>query len=158
MTHSKGYRSRTRHLFAREFRQHGKIPLSTYLHVYRRGEFVDIKGNGSIHKGMPHKIYHGKTGRVWNVTPRAIGVEVNKRVGNRIIKKRIHVRVEHIHKSRCQDDLKKRITENAKIIKQAKGKKRQLKRLPAQPRKGAHIYVNPKKIITVAPLKYELLM
>jgi hypothetical protein len=29
---------------------------------------------------MPHKWYHGKTGVVWNVTKRAIGVEVNKRV------------------------------------------------------------------------------
>ncbi|PNX70123.1 hypothetical protein L195_g057112, partial [Trifolium pratense] len=27
---------------------------------------------------MPHKFYHGRTGRVWNVTKRAIGVEVNK--------------------------------------------------------------------------------
>lgn len=29
---------------------------------------------------MPHKWYHGKTGTVWNVTKRAIGVEINKRV------------------------------------------------------------------------------
>lgn len=29
---------------------------------------------------MPHKFYHGRTGRVWNVTKRAIGVEVNKQV------------------------------------------------------------------------------
>ena len=31
-------------------------------------------------QGMPFKWYHGKTGIVWNVTKRAIGVEVNKRV------------------------------------------------------------------------------
>ena len=31
-------------------------------------------------QGMPHKVYHGRTGRVWNVTKRAIGVEVNKQV------------------------------------------------------------------------------
>lgn len=29
---------------------------------------------------MPHKFYHGKTGRVWNVTKRAIGVELLKQV------------------------------------------------------------------------------
>lgn len=29
---------------------------------------------------MPHKWYQGKTGVVWNVTKRAIGVEINKRV------------------------------------------------------------------------------
>ena len=33
-------------------------------------------------QGMPHKYYHGKTGVVWNVTKRAVGVEVNKQVGN----------------------------------------------------------------------------
>jgi large subunit ribosomal protein L21e len=27
---------------------------------------------------MPHKFYHGRTGRVWNVTKRAIGVVINK--------------------------------------------------------------------------------
>ena len=39
-----------------------------------------IKGNGAIQKGMPHKFYHGKTGRVFNVTPHAVGVIVNKQV------------------------------------------------------------------------------
>lgn len=34
-------------------------------------------------QGMPHKFYHGKTGRVWNVTKRAIGVELLKQVGLR---------------------------------------------------------------------------
>ena len=41
---------------------------------------MDIKVNGAVHKGMPHKFYHGRTGKVWNVTKRAIGVEVNKQV------------------------------------------------------------------------------
>ncbi len=31
-------------------------------------------------QGMPFKWYHGKTGVVWNVSKRAIGVEVFKRV------------------------------------------------------------------------------
>lgn len=31
---------------------------------------------------MPHKFYHGKTGRVWNVTKRAVGVELLKQVGH----------------------------------------------------------------------------
>ena len=29
---------------------------------------------------MPHKVYHGTTGRVFNVTRRAVGVIVNKQV------------------------------------------------------------------------------
>ena len=36
--------------------------------------------NGAVHKGMPHEFYHGRTGRVWNVTKRAISVEINKQV------------------------------------------------------------------------------
>ena len=31
-------------------------------------------------QGMPHKFYHGKTGIVWNVTKRAVGVELLKKV------------------------------------------------------------------------------
>jgi len=126
--------------------------------VRERGEFVDVKANGSIHKGMPHKYYHGKTGKIWNITPRAVGVEINKRVGNRILKKRIHVRIEHVNKSRCQEEVKRRIIENRKIRKEARGHKRLLKRQPTQPRGGASIKINPDIITTVSPLKYELLM
>lgn len=75
-----GLRSRTRDLFARAFRKKGYIPLSTYLKTYKIGDYVDVKVNGAVHKGMPHKFYHGRTGRVWNVTKRAIGVEINKQV------------------------------------------------------------------------------
>lgn len=57
--------------------------------------------NGSVHLGMPNKYYHGKTGVVFNVNPRAIGVEFKKLVGNTIMKKRIHVRPEHIRPSAC---------------------------------------------------------
>jgi large subunit ribosomal protein L21e len=75
-----GLRSRTRDLFARPFRKKGYIPLTTYLRTYKIGDYVDVKVNGAVHKGMPHKFYHGRTGRVWNVTKRAIGVEINKQV------------------------------------------------------------------------------
>jgi large subunit ribosomal protein L21e len=59
MPHSFGLRARTRHLFARSFREKGPVKLSTYLKVYKTGDIVDIKANGAIHKGMPHKYYHG---------------------------------------------------------------------------------------------------
>eukprot|EP01018_Ginkgo_biloba_P014067 Gb_13524 [translate_table: standard] len=73
-----GQRARTRDLFARPFRKRGYIPITTYLRTYKIGQYVDIKVNGAVHKGMPHKFYHGRTGVVWNVTKRAIGVEMNK--------------------------------------------------------------------------------
>ncbi len=37
-------------MFARGFRNHGYIPLTTYLRTYKLGDFVDIKVNGAIHK------------------------------------------------------------------------------------------------------------
>ena len=39
-----------------------------------------FQGTGTIQKGMPHKCYHGKTGRVYNVTQHAVGIIVNKQV------------------------------------------------------------------------------
>ena len=39
-----------------------------------------FQGNGAVQKGMPHKSYHGRTGVVYNITPHAVGVIVNKRV------------------------------------------------------------------------------
>ncbi|ORX66799.1 translation protein SH3-like protein [Linderina pennispora] len=59
MPHSFGYRARTRYMFSRNFREHGPLHLSTYLKVYKVGDIVDIKGNGAVQKGMPHKFYHG---------------------------------------------------------------------------------------------------
>lgn len=88
MVNSKGYRRGTRHLFSRKFRKHGVEPLSTFLRVFKKGDIVDIKGNGAFQKGMPHKYYHGKTGRVFNVTQHAVGIIVNKQVRGRIIAKR----------------------------------------------------------------------
>jgi len=141
MPHSFGYRAHTRHLFARDFGSRGNIPLSTYLHVYKVGDLVDIKGNGAQQKGLPHKYYHGKTGVVWNVTPRAIGIQVNKLHRNRIIRKKIHVRVEHVKKSTCRDDFLNRVRKNEEIKKDAKkgGKRVEIKRLPVQPRSTGHV-------------------
>ena len=159
MPHSYGYRARTRDLFARPFRQHGPEHLSTYLATYRVGDWVDIKGNGSIHKGMPHKYYHGKTGMVWNVTKRAIGVEITKQVGNRIIIKRINVRIEHVQHSRCREDFLRRVKENEELRAQAKkeGKKLSLKRKPGLPRDGGLVDVSQTQIDTITPVKYEFL-
>ena len=36
--------------------------------------------DAAVHKGMPHKYYHGRTGVIWNVTKRSVGVEMNKQV------------------------------------------------------------------------------
>ncbi|KAL6760243.1 ribosomal protein L21 component of cytosolic 80S ribosome and 60S large subunit [Haematococcus lacustris] len=153
-----GLRSRTRHMFARGFRNHGFINLTTYLRNYKIGDYVDIKVNGAVHKGMPHKWYQGKTGVVWNVTKRALGVEVNKRVGNRIMRKRLHVRVEHVQPSRCREDFLKRRAENDAIKHDAKAagtKAPKTKRLPAQPREG--FMLTDVKPETITAIPYDII-
>ncbi|KAH9461534.1 hypothetical protein Pst134EA_017834 [Puccinia striiformis f. sp. tritici] len=46
--------------FKRGFKEAGQIKLSTFLKVYRVGDIVDIKANGTQQKGMPHNTTHGR--------------------------------------------------------------------------------------------------
>ncbi|KAJ3393873.1 Kinesin-like protein kif9 [Entophlyctis sp. JEL0112] len=155
-----GLRARTRHLFARDFRTKGQIKLSTYLVNYKVGDIVDIKANGAVQKGMPHKYYHGKTGIVYNVTKSAVGVIVNKRVGGRYIEKRVNIRVEHIKHSKCRDDFLKRVRANDRAKAEAKitGVPAVVKRLPAQPRPAHFVSAKKNAPVTVAPIPYEALV
>ena len=159
MTNSKGYRRGTRHLFSRKFRTKGVIPLSTYLKTYKVGDMVDIKGNGAVQKGMPHKSYHGRTGTVYNVTQHAVGVIVNKRVKGRILDKRINVRIEHVKHSACRSDFLKRVSENEKLKKEAKAAGTQVvcKRQPQQPRSGHFVSTKFNKPQVLEPIPYEFL-
>ena len=133
MPHSFGYRGKTRHLFKRPFRCNGAEHLSTYMKQYKKGMFVDIVANGSIHKGMPHKFYHGRTGRVFDISPNSIGVIVNKQVRNRIVEKRIHVRVEHLRISTCNANFKKHVKAVEETKRKEPKKKQMTKRLPVAP-------------------------
>ena len=152
MPHSFGVRARTRDLFAKPYKKHGAVPFSRYFATYHVGDYVDIIADGSIHKGMPHKFYHGKTGRVFNVNKVAIGVIVNKKHNGRIIPKRIHVRVDHVRKSRSRLAFVERVKANdAKKVEAKKaGKKIVTKREPVGP-SDAHVvkakveYINPLK-------------
>lgn len=80
MPHSFGYRAHTRTLFKKPFKTNGRPPTTVFLRQYKRGDYVDIKVNASEHKGMPFKHYHGRTGVVFNVNKRAVGVIINKEV------------------------------------------------------------------------------
>ena len=138
MTHSKGYRAGTRSKFSKAFRRHGAIRMSNYLTTFKKGEYVDIKVDGAIHKGMPHHIYHGRTAQVFNVNPRSVGVIVHKTVRTRKIEKRIHIRPEHLRKSNCRNEFINRIKENDKIKTEANKKnvKVSTKRKPIEPKKS----------------------
>jgi large subunit ribosomal protein L21e len=158
MPSSFGYRARTRHLFKKGFRLAGMPALSTYLKTYKVGDIVDIKANSAIQKGMPFKSYHGKTGRVFNISPHAVGIIVNKRVNTRIIAKKIYVRIEHVAHSKCRQDFLNRVKENEKKKKEATAAKIKLpadalKRHPRMPREGA-IVSGAVGIETIQPLKH----
>ncbi|KAH7037489.1 60S ribosomal protein L21 [Microdochium trichocladiopsis] len=157
MGHSYGIRSGTRYAFSRNFREKGMINLSTYLRQYRVGDIVDIKANGAVQKGMPHKVYHGKTGVVYNVTKSAVGVIIYKKVKHRYIEKRVNVRIEHINLSRSREDFIKRVKHNAAAKKEAKanGTVVQVKRSPGQPRDARQVSMADNKPETVVPIAYE---
>ncbi|CAD5207896.1 unnamed protein product [Bursaphelenchus xylophilus] len=160
MVNPNGYRRGTRYMFSRDFRKHGTEPLSTFYRTYKRGDIVTIKGNGAFHKGMPFKVYHGKTGRVFNVTAHGLGVIVNERVRNRIIPKRINVRVEHVRPSLSRAEFLERCKKNdqqKRDVKEGKAEYRPLKRQPAGPRAAHLIKVNKLNAPELlAPVKFEI--
>jgi len=143
-------------MFKRGFKESGPIKMSTYLIAFRVGDIVDIKANAAQQKGMPHKYYHGRTGIVYNVTSRAVGVIVHKIVGNRYIEKRVNIRVEHVRHSKCRQEFLDRVIYNDKTKKEAneKGDRVVLKRHPRLPRE-AHTISAAEAPLTIVPVPYE---
>lgn len=99
--------------------------------------------------------YQGRTGVVYNVTPRAVGVLIYKVVGNRYMEKRVNIRVEHVRHSKCRQEFIDRVKSNAEKKKAAKesGEKINLKRLPAAPREATTI--SQSNIETLAAIAYD---
>merc|ERR1711916_328851 len=157
MPHSFGIRAGTRDLYSRPYRARGTIAVTTYLTQFKVGEMIDIKANSAVHRGMPHKFYHGKTGVIYNVTKRGLGVIVNKTVGNRIMKKRINIRHEHCQPSRCREDFLRRVKENDVIKNQAakEGRIVSTKRKPVMPREGFMLKMKGKEVEDVVPELFE---
>mmetsp|Transcript_35977 Transcript_35977/g.49950 ORF Transcript_35977/g.49950 Transcript_35977/m.49950 type:complete len:164 (+) Transcript_35977:80-571(+) len=153
MPNGHGIRARTRDLFSKGFRKKGVIALSTYLRSYKVGDYVDIKCDPAVQKGMPYKVYHGRTGVIWNISKRSVGVEINKQVGIRVLKKRIHCRVEHVAPSRCREEFLNRRNANDEKKKAAKaaGQKVVTKRYPAVPRDGFTLEAFTADTITAIP-------
>ena len=89
---SHGYRARTRDLMSKKVRKRGLSPLSAVLIDYEMGQRVNIVINPSMHKGMPHRRYHGRTGIVKGTRGRGIVIDVQ--VGKAT--KTLIVRPEHL--------------------------------------------------------------
>ena len=146
-------------MFAKKHRQHGLPTLSQYMMKVKVGDYVDIFANPAIHKGMPHKHYHGRTGIIFNVTKSAVGVRVNKLVNGRVIEKRIHVRIEHVRQSTCQKEIIARKVSNelAKVEAAKTGIKINLKRTPKLPKEGYFLAAAGSDgiITTIQPLPFS---
>lgn len=157
MVHSFGYRARTRDLFCRPHRKSGILRLTDNMIIYKVGDIVDVIANGAVQKGMPHKFYHGKTGRVYNVSKRAVGVIVNKQVKGRLEPKRINLRVEHIRKSQSREAFKKRVKANDKIKSEARknGKVVSTKRQNDKPAESMVVQAKSAAKEFLHPLKYR---
>uniref|UniRef100_A0A8C2QHJ5 Large ribosomal subunit protein eL21 n=1 Tax=Cricetulus griseus TaxID=10029 RepID=A0A8C2QHJ5_CRIGR len=136
MTNTKGKRRGTRYVFSRPFRKHGVVPLATEWALFK--------------KECPINIYHGKTGRVYNVTQHAVGIIVIKQVKGKILAKRINVRIKHIKHSKSRDSFLKQKKKEAK----EKGTWVQLKRQPAPPREAHFVRTNGKEPELLEPIPY----
>lgn len=127
------------------------------------GDYVDIFADPSIHRGMPHKGYHGRTGIIFNVTKAAVGIRVNKLVNGRIIEKRVHVRIEHVRKSKCQQEIIRRVKENELKKEEARktGVQVNLKRTPKLPKAGYYLAAageHGEEVTTIQPLPFSDLL
>jgi large subunit ribosomal protein L21e len=92
MTKSRGFRVKTRSLLRRKPRERGKSTLSNILRKYNIEDKVLIKIDPSVQKGMPHRRYHGKIGKITGIRGRAYLIDVMQ--GNAI--KEIIVLPEHL--------------------------------------------------------------
>ena len=128
--------------------------------IYKKGDIVDINRMGTIQKGMPYKCYHGKTGRVYNVTQHAVGIIVNQQVKGKILAKRINVHIEHIKHSMSWNSFLKHVKENDQKKKEAKEKGTwvHLKCQPAPPREAYFVRTNGKEPKLLKPIPYKFMV
>ena len=61
---SKGIRSKSRHILRRRPRHRGFSPLTRALQQFEVGDSVNIIIDPSVHGGMPHIRFHGRTGQI----------------------------------------------------------------------------------------------
>ena len=153
---SRGYRHGTRNKFSKAYKTKGLPAVSRYLTNFKRGDYVDIVVDPSVQKGMPYSFYHGRSGVVFNINRNSIGVEMNKIIGNRQLRKRLHVRLEHLRQSRCNIDFIKRVKENDQKKRDAKlqGLTISCKRQPEGPKSMKIVKANEEEVEVLAPLPF----
>ncbi|KYK34507.1 MAG: 50S ribosomal protein L21e [Theionarchaea archaeon] len=96
MERSKGIRSKTRGKMKKKPRQRGLPSLSRILQEFDEGQFVHIDIEPSIHKGMPHPKFQGKTAVVKEKRGSSYVLEIKE--GSK--RKTIIARPEHLRPQR----------------------------------------------------------
>jgi len=89
---AKGFRHKSRTLLTMNPRERGKTSLTKILHGYETGDKVVVKIDPSVHKGMPHRRFHGRVGVVVSKRGRSYVVHVPQGDAT----KEIIIRPEHL--------------------------------------------------------------
>ncbi|MBO3800579.1 MAG: 50S ribosomal protein L21e [Candidatus Brockarchaeota archaeon] len=76
MPQTSGRRIKTRTLLRKKVRERGIKPPSYLLQDYKPGDRVVLKYDPSVHKGMPHRRFYGKTGVIIGRRGRAYLIQV----------------------------------------------------------------------------------
>ncbi|NYT05079.1 MAG: 50S ribosomal protein L21e [Methanomicrobiales archaeon] len=77
MAHHNGPRKKTRYKFKKALRQRGLAPVTRVIQKFEPGDRVHIVIDSSVHAGMPHRRFHGKTGTVVGQRGRAWMLEIS---------------------------------------------------------------------------------
>ena len=78
---SKGTRSKSRYIMRKKPRTRGVSSITRALQQFEVGVNVSIDINSSVHKGMPHPRFQGRTGKIEGMQGDAylVGVTVGKK-------------------------------------------------------------------------------
>jgi len=92
MARHHGPRKKTRRKLRKRVRERGLSPISRVIQHFEVGEKVHIRIDPSVHKGTPHRRFHGRTGTVIGKRGRSYIVEIYD--GGK--RKELFVRPEHL--------------------------------------------------------------
>ncbi len=78
VTRSHGFRVGTRRKLRKKPRERGKLRLSSHLQEFKVDERVIVDIDSSYHKGMPHKRFIGKHGKVLEKKGKSYIIEIKE--------------------------------------------------------------------------------
>lgn len=91
----KGKRSKTRYAFTKSMREKGKPTVNKRLQKFKIGDYVHIHIDSSIHVGMPHRRFNGKTGKVVAIQGKSYVLEVkNMNALRKVIVNPVHLSIQ----------------------------------------------------------------